>query len=64
MPKVRIRLTHPAISKENMKKLRKYWGDKPITVYGYSTNGFFIVWDQQIADWGLLSTSYCVPCEE
>lgn len=64
MPKVRIRLTHPQISKENIKKLREYWGEKPITVYGYSSNGYFIVWDQQIADWGFLRTDYCVPCED
>lgn len=63
MPKVRIRLTHPQISKETLERLQEYWGDKPITVYGYNPNGYFIVWDQQIADWGMLDKRLCVPCE-
>ena len=64
MPKVRIRTipTH-LFNKDILDNLREYWGDKPITVYGYSPNGYFIVWDQQIADWGFLRTDYCVPCE-
>lgn len=64
MPKVRIRkIPTQLFSKDILDNLRNYWGDKPITVYGYSPNGYFIVWDQQIADWGFLRTDYCVPCE-
>jgi hypothetical protein len=64
MPKVRIRKipTH-LFTKDILDGLRDYWGDEPLTVYGYSPNGHFIVWDQQIADWGFLRTDYCVPCE-
>ena len=64
MPKVRIRLTSPLMSKETLKEVREYWGEKPITVYGYTQNGYFIVWDQNMANWGHLRTDYCVPCED
>ena len=65
MPKVRIRImpTHQ-FSKDRLDSLREYWGDQPITVYGYTQNGYFIVWDQNMADWGHLRTDYCVPCED
>lgn len=64
MPKVRIRLMpNEILSKEAIRNLREYWGEEPLTVYGYSQNGYFIVWNQQIADWGHLRTEYCVPCE-
>lgn len=63
MPKVRIRQTHSIMSRETLKEIRAYWGDDPITVYGYTQNGYFIVWDQQMANWGFLRTDYCVPCE-
>ena len=64
MPKVRIRImpTHQ-LTKDILAKLQEYWGTDPIAVYGYSPNGHFIVWDQQIADWGFLRTDYCVPCD-
>ena len=64
MPKVSIRKipTHQ-FTKEILDGLRDYWGADPITVYGYSPNGYFIVWDQQMANWGFLRTDYCVPCD-
>lgn len=64
MPKVRIRkIPTQLFNQDILNNLQEYWGTDPITVYGYSPNGFFIVWDQQIADWGFLRTDYCVPCE-
>ena len=64
MPKVRIRIVpNETLSKEAIRKLREHWGTEPITVYGYNPNGYFIVWDQNIADWGTLNKAYCVPCE-
>ena len=64
MPKVRIRLTPTHLcSKDRLDSLREYWGNEPITVYGYDSKGFFLVWDQQIAAWNFLNTDYCVPCD-
>lgn len=64
MPKVRIRIMpNEIISKERLAKVQEYWGTDPITVYGYDPKGFFLVWDQQIANWNFLNTDYCVPCE-
>ena len=64
MPKVRIRLIPTRLcSKVKLDSLREYWGNEPITVYGYDPKGFFVVWDQQNAAWGFLDIDHCVPCE-
>ena len=64
MPRVRIRLVpNGTVNKQTLEDARNYWGTEPLTVYGYNPNGYFLVWNQNIAEWSLLNKSLCVPCD-